>query len=72
MDASPIRLRETSNAAAPDARVIDASYKIVGQKRRGLLGKLWVGLIALFWAALVGFLAPPVFMLAHHLGVIGG
>ena len=65
--ARPIRLRETPNAAPEGAQIIDAPYEIVGGKQRGILGTLWLACVALFWAALIGFLIPPAWVIAARL-----
>jgi hypothetical protein len=62
----PIRLREMPNAAPTGRRVIDASYEIVRGKR-GVLGAIWIACLALFWAALIGFLIPPAWVIAARL-----
>ena len=62
----PILLRETPNAAPANARIIDATFEIVGRKR-GLLGNTWITCVAAFWAALIGFLIPPVWVIAERL-----
>ena len=65
----PIRLREAKDGApAPSARVIDAQFKEVGVKRRTLLGRLWIALIAVFWAAAIGFLIPPAWVAIQTIG----
>jgi len=56
------RLREAPDAAPPGATVIDAAYKEVGPKRGGFLHNIWKALIALFWAAVIGFLIPPMWI----------
>ncbi len=62
-----IRLRETPNAAPLGAQVIDAQFEVVAGKRRGVLGALWTAFVAIFWAALIGFLIPPAWMIAQRL-----
>jgi len=63
----PTRLRETPNAAPKGAHIIDARYELVGGKPRGFLGALWIAAVALFWAALIGFLIPPAWVMATSL-----
>jgi len=63
----PTRLRETPNAAPEGAEIIEASYELVSGKQRGFLGTLWIAAVALFWAALIGFLIPPAWSVAAHL-----
>ena len=66
-DAPPTRLRETPNAAPLGAQVIDAQFEVVGGKRRGVLGAIWTACVAVFWAALIGLLIPPAWMIAQRL-----
>lgn len=66
-----IRLRESKGAArAPNEHVIDAEFKEVGVKRRTIIGQLWIALVAVFWAAVIGFLIPPAWVLIQELGVM--
>ena len=62
----PIFLRETPNAAPANAHVIDASFEIVGRKR-SLLGNIWITCVAVFWAAVIGLLIPPAWLIAERL-----
>lgn len=67
------RLRENTEpppVATGGAKVIDAKYEVVGGKRGWLsnwLGKLWMGLLAILTAALVGFLIPPVWIIMREI-----
>jgi hypothetical protein len=63
-----IRLREAPGRPAPDAEVIDVKYVEVGAKRRRLLGRLWMALVTVFWAAVIGFLIPPAWVLVETVG----
>jgi hypothetical protein len=65
--ARPTRLRETPNAAPEGAQIIDARYELVGGRQRGFFGTLWLACVALFWAALIGFLIPPAWVMAERL-----
>lgn len=67
----PQRLREADATPAPHARVIDAKFKVVGRKRRAL-AMLWRGLVAVFWAAVIGFLIPPAWVLIQEVGAMLG
>jgi hypothetical protein len=58
-----IRLSETERAIAPNARVLDVKFKEVREERRTLWGRTKVVLHALLWAAVVGFLIPPAWVL---------
>ena len=62
----PILLRETPNAAPANARIIDARFEIVA-RRRGLFGRIWIMCVAVFWAAVIGFLIPPAWLIAERL-----
>jgi hypothetical protein len=62
-------LRETKGAShAPNEHVIDADFKEVGLKRRTIVGRLWIALVAVFWAAVIGFLIPPAWVVIQELG----
>jgi len=63
----PTPLRETPSAAPQGAQIIDARYELVGGKQRGFLGTLRLACVALFWAALIGFLIPPAWVMAERL-----
>jgi hypothetical protein len=65
-NAQTTRLRETSEAAPASARVIDTSFEIVGRKR-GVLAHIWTTCVAIFWAAVIGFLIPPAWLIAERL-----
>ncbi len=59
----PLQLRETKSAIAPDARVLDVKFTEVDGERRTLWGRTKAALHALLWAATVGFLIPPAWVL---------
>lgn len=61
-------LRETPDAAQSGGPVIDAQYQVVGGKSRGILRRARKVLMAIFWAALVGFMIPPAWILIHAIG----
>ena len=63
-----VRLRE-AEAATPmhDTRVIDAEFRVVGRKRRAV-SLAWKALIAVFWAAAIGFLIPPAWIFFETIG----
>lgn len=64
----PTRLREVETAPPLEAaKVIDARYKVVGRKRRALK-MLWRALVAVFWAAVIGFLIPPAWIFLESVG----
>lgn len=60
-----IRLREATAAPAQGAQVIDADFKEV---RRTWWTKLKMALAAVFWAALIGFMLPPLWLLVQLIG----
>ncbi|MEZ6023998.1 MAG: hypothetical protein R3C16_11425 [Hyphomonadaceae bacterium] len=63
------RLREVTDAPPPqgEAKVIDAKFSVVGPKPRGWLARLWMGLVALGVAALIGFLIPPLWIILREI-----
>lgn len=64
----PIRLRE-AEASRPlhEAKVIDAEFRVVDRAPRALR-MIWRALLAVFLAALIGFLIPPAWILLEDLG----
>jgi hypothetical protein len=66
----PVRLREAPGGPVEDARVIDAKFTEVGVKRRGWLGRMWMTCVAVFWAAVIGFLIPPAWVLMQEIGAM--
>ena len=65
----PVRLREAPGRPDPGAAIIDADYTEVGKKRR-VLRRVWMGIVAVFWAALIGFLIPPAWVLIQEIGAM--
>lgn len=63
----PVRLREAPGRLDPGAQVIDADYTEVGKRRR-FFRHIWMALVALFWAAVIGFLIPPAWLLMQEIG----
>ncbi len=65
-----VRLKEAEAIApTPDgARVIDAKFKEVDGERRTIWGRFKLAVIAVFWAAVIGFLIPPAWMLVQAIG----
>ena len=61
----PIQLREIERTLAPDTRVLDVKYKEVRGERRTLWGRTKSALQALVWAAAIGFLIPPAWVLVQ-------
>jgi hypothetical protein len=59
----PIVLREIERTPAPNARVLDVKFSEVRGERRALWGRTKKILQGLLWAAAVGFLIPPAWVL---------
>jgi hypothetical protein len=59
----PFRLRESRETFAPSANVLDVKFSEVGRERRTAWGRIKSGLQALLWAAAIGFLIPPAWVL---------
>jgi hypothetical protein len=64
----PIRARETRGAFGPGVEVIDVAFTEVGGKRRTIWGRIKSALQALLWAAVIGFLIPPAWVLIQVIG----
>ncbi len=62
----PVRLREAPDAAPAHAPVIDARFKVVG-RRRAVVRRVAVWLMAIAAAAAVGFLIPPLWVLIEEI-----
>jgi hypothetical protein len=65
-------LHEVKNAPPRPARVIDAKFTEVRGERRTLWGKVKLAVIALFWAAVIGFAIPPAWVLVQRMGAAFG
>ena len=64
----PIRLREAETTRPlRESDVIDAQFKIVGRKRR-VFGIATKAMVAVFWAAVIGFLIPPAWIFFETIG----
>jgi hypothetical protein len=63
-----IPLREAKTPLPHGAPVIDAKFSEVGGKRRTIWGRLKGALQALLWAAVIGFLIPPAWVLIQLIG----
>jgi hypothetical protein len=63
----PIRLSETERTLAPNARVLDVKFSEVRGERRTLWARTKSVLQALVWAAAIGFLIPPAWVLIEVL-----
>ena len=64
----PTRLRETRATIAPNAKVLDVTFSEVGRGRRTIWGGVKAGLQTLLWAATIGFLVPPAWVLIQRIG----
>lgn len=65
-------LREVKSAPPRAERVIDAKFTEVRGERRTLWGKVKLALIALFWAAVIGFAVPPAWVLVQRMSAAFG
>jgi hypothetical protein len=63
-----IRLHETKSMPPVAGEVIDVRFSEVGGPRRTFWGRIKGGLQALLWAAVIGFLIPPVWVLLQLIG----
>ncbi|HET9229712.1 MAG TPA: hypothetical protein VFO00_00380 [Vitreimonas sp.] len=63
-----IRLREIERTLPPDAHVLDVKFSEVRGERRTLWGRTKTVLQALVWAAAIGFLIPPAWVLLQVIG----
>ena len=63
-----IQLREAKGLPPADAPVLDAKFTEVGRERRTLWGRAKAGLQAVLWAATIGFLIPPAWVLIQRVG----
>lgn len=61
----PTRLREVRAPAIPDGEIIDASFSVV--RERKVWRRVKTALLAAAGAAVVGFLIPPLWIVAQHL-----
>ncbi len=61
-----IRLHEAEGLPSADARVIDVAFREVA--RRSWWDRTKAGLQALLWAAAIGFLIPPAWVLVQRVG----
>jgi len=57
------RLRESETRATKDATVIDAQFEVVG--KRTIWDRIGVALAAVFWAAVIGFAIPQLWILSQ-------
>ena len=55
-----------------DAEVIDAKFTEVGGKASRFWRRVRTAMLALFWAAVIGFLIPPMWMLVQRFHEVGG
>ena len=66
----PIRLRETSVPFASDAEIVDVEFTEIAGKRRSVWARIKSGLQALLWAATIGFLVPPAWVLVQTISAV--
>lgn len=58
-------MRESRAPPRPEAKIIDAEFKIV---RRSLWSRLIMAIAAILWAAAIGFAVPQAWNFATHVG----
>ena len=63
-----IRLRERDGPPPRAAEIIDAQYRVVRPRNSSPAAKLGTLLIALFWAAVLGFAVPKAWLFFHEVG----
>jgi hypothetical protein len=61
-----IRLRESATSPPRNTKVIDAEFEVIG--RRTIWRRVGVALTALFWAAVIGFAVPQVWIFSQRIG----
>lgn len=66
-----IQLRESMSTIAPSV-VIDARFTEIGRTRRTAWGRVKSVLQALLWAAAIGFLIPPAWVVIQVIGETAG
>jgi hypothetical protein len=60
------RLRESATRAPNGAKVIDAQFDVIG--RRTIWDRIGLALAAVFWAAVIGFVIPQLWILSQSDG----
>jgi len=67
----PIRLRQSQAPAPKPAKIIDAQFQVIG--RRTIWDRIWIALVAVFWAAVIGFAIPQLWILSQRMSAyLGG
>ncbi|MGQ0533104.1 MAG: hypothetical protein ACT4OF_10510 [Caulobacteraceae bacterium] len=61
-----IRLRESERPATRSGKVIDAEFEVIG--RRTIWNRVAMALITVFWAAVIGFAIPQVWIFSQSIG----
>lgn len=64
------RLREIETRAPRGAKVIDAQFEVIG--KRTIWDRIRLALIAVFWAAVIGFAIPQLWMLSQGVSAYFG
>lgn len=57
------RLRESETRAPNSAKVIDAQFDVIG--KRTIWDRIGLALMAVFWAAVIGFAIPQLWILSQ-------
>lgn len=63
-----IRLRERDGPPPPAAKVVDADYRVVRARNSTLMGRFGSVLLAVFWAAVLGFAVPQAWLFFQMIG----
>ncbi|MGD9979446.1 MAG: hypothetical protein AB7H66_00390 [Hyphomonadaceae bacterium] len=60
------RLRESRTPAPRGAKVIDATFQVIG--KRTIWDRVVLALTAVFWAAVIGFAIPQLWLISQRVG----
>jgi hypothetical protein len=59
------RLRERAAPMPKGAKVIDAQFEVIG--KRTIWDRMVVALVAVFWAAVIGFALPQLWLISQRM-----
>jgi len=60
------RLRESDTPTPQGAKVIDAQFEVIG--KRTIWDRIVLALTAVFWAAVIGFAIPQLWLISQRVG----
>lgn len=63
-----IRLQERDGPPPAAAKIVDAQYRVVRSKKQAMVQRLGATLLALFWAAVLGFAVPQAWLFFQNVG----